>query len=347
MTDLLRVTPAGLYCDRGDFWIDPRRAVHRAVVTHAHGDHLAHKCKNYFTSKTGELLARERVGNGADIQGLEFGETLRLNEVEVSMFPAGHILGSAQVRVQAGDDVWVVSGDYKLEKCTTCEPFETVRCNTFISEATFALPIYKWQSSSSVFSEMDGWWRANQAAGKSSVVFAYALGKAQRIIAGVDNTIGPILVHDSVRRFVEIYRAVGISLPEVFPATATNLKRFAGQALIVTPSAGMKTLSRASIGPYSTAFASGWMLLKNSIYRFKVDRGFVISDHADWEGLLTAIEATQASRVLLTHGNGEAIVAELTRRGKNAQELEKPVRAEVSKAAKTTVTQPIQESFTF
>src|ERR1043166_20095 len=214
MTALLVHTPNGLYCRAGNFYIDPSRAVERAVITHAHSDHARRGSKSYLTSTHGAALLRLRVGEHARIEALRYGECVRLNGVCVSLHPAGHILGSAQVRVEHRGEVWVVSGDYKTERDPTCAPFEPVRCDTFLTESTFALPVFRWRPQAEVFAEINAWWKRNQAHGRASVLFAYALGKAQRLLAGVDASIGPIVVHQEVARYIDCYRQAGIVLPE-------------------------------------------------------------------------------------------------------------------------------------
>jgi putative mRNA 3-end processing factor len=195
---LLRLTHEGLWCESGGFHVDPWAAVPRAVVTHAHGDHVAWGCGAYLASADGAALLRLRLGGTGAVEALPYGERRRLGGVSVSLHPAGHILGSAQVRLESGGEVWVVSGDYKTDPDPTCLPFEPVRCHTFISESTFGLPIYRWPAQSEVFGEINAWWRANADAGRTSLLSGYALGKAQRLIAGLDPSIGPILTHGAV-----------------------------------------------------------------------------------------------------------------------------------------------------
>ena len=212
---LLKVTDRGLYCAAGDFYIDPWKAVDFAVTTHAHSDHARGGSRHYLSSAEGRGVLQERLGSGAHIQGIPYGETVARNGVRISLHPAGHILGSAQVRVEYRGEIWVVSGDYKTEAERTCAPFEPVRCHTFITESTFGLPIYRWRPQAEVFDGINAWWRANQLASRTSVLFAYSLGKAQRVLAGVDPTIGPIFVHGAVAKLLPHYAAAGVELPEV------------------------------------------------------------------------------------------------------------------------------------
>ena len=252
---------------------------------------------------------------------LEYGADLDINGVRVSLHPAGHILGSAQVRVEHRGEVWVVSGDYKTEPDVTCTPFEPIRCHTFISECTFGLPIYRWPTQQAVFDEMAAWWRANQAVGKASLIFAYALGKSQRIMAGLAATgdlPGPINTHGAVEVMTEAYRAAGASLPATIHVSAAEPKTDWSRALIVAPPSAQSTPWSRKFGPVSTGFASGWMRIRGTRRRRSVDRGFVLSDHVDWPSLLQAIDATGAETILLTHGYTAVVARWLQTQGKNA-----------------------------
>ncbi|HET9768072.1 MAG TPA: ligase-associated DNA damage response exonuclease [Thermoanaerobaculia bacterium] len=303
---LLEVTPQGLYCAAGGFHVDPWSPVPRAVITHGHADHARRGSGAYLAAPSALPVLRLRLGAEASLEALPWGERRRLGEVEVSLHPAGHLLGSAQVRIEHRGEVWVVSGDYKTDPDPTCEPFEPVRCDTFITESTFGLPVFRWPEQGVVLAEIVDWWRANAASGRASVVFAYALGKAQRLLAGVDTVagargIGPLVVHGAVRGCVDAYRAAGIELPAVAAATELSRDELA-RALVIAPplaqgSPWMRRFPRAA-----TAFVSGWMRLRALRRQRRVDRGFVLSDHVDWPGLLAAIEATGAARVGVTHG---------------------------------------------
>jgi putative mRNA 3-end processing factor len=319
-SDLILSTPDGLYCPEGGFHIDPWKPVPRAVVTHAHSDHACWGSGEYLCSRTGALVLRERVGAQAAITGIGFGEVITLGSVRVSLHPAGHILGSAQVRVartgsegRAGE-TWVVSGDYKTAPDRTCEYFEPVRCDVFITESTFGLPIYRWDPQAEIFADINGWWRANREAARTSVVFAYALGKAQRVLGGLDPSIGPIGVHGSVSRFDHAYAAAGIGLPEAPNAVGEVAAALRGVGLVVAPpsAAGSPWLRKFATGPatggVSTAAVSGWMQVRGNRRREAIDRGFVLSDHADWDGLLATLRATGASRIGVTHGFIEPMV---------------------------------------
>jgi putative mRNA 3-end processing factor len=301
LNQLITMTASGFYCEAGDFYIDPWQPVPRAVVTHAHGDHTRRGCGAYLVSAEGETVFRVRLGDDAPIQTIPYGEKTTINGVTVSLHPAGHILGSAQVRVEHNGYVAVVSGDYKTEADRTCTPLEIVRCNHFITEATFGLPIYHWQPQEVILNQINDWWRANAERGKSSIVYCYALGKAQRVLAGLDPSIGPILTHGATERLNEAYRAAGIDLP---PTTyAINAKKSdAAGALVIAPLSARGSSWTNRFGPHASGFVSGWMRIRGARRQRAVDRGFILSDHADWEGLLATIAATGAERVGVTHG---------------------------------------------
>lgn len=321
---MFRVTERGLYCEPGDFYVDPWEPVPRAVITHAHADHAHAGSERYLTAAQGVGLLRAVLRDSATIESAPYNEPLTLNGVRVSLHPAGHILGSAQVRAEYQGEVWVISGDYKVEPDPTCAAFEPVRCHTFITEATFALPIYRWQPEAELMTEINSWWRRNQERGKTSVLFAYALGKAQRLLALLDCSIGPIVAHESIETLSTLYQAEGVRLPAQSPGTAPD----GAQAMVIAPPwcSGSPWLRR--FGPISTGFASGWMRIRGARRRRSVDRGFVLSDHADWPGLLSAIEATGAERVLVTHGYRSAMVRWLREKGLAADALDTPFEGE-------------------
>jgi putative mRNA 3-end processing factor len=298
-SDLLKVTDHGLYCPPGNFYIDPWKPVERAVITHGHGDHLHYGCGSYLTAVSGVPILQARLDKAASIQGEPYGSKLSIGEVELSLHPAGHILGSAQVLVSYRGFRLVVSGDYKVESDPTCEPFEPVRCDYFITESTFGLPIFRWRRSAEVFSEIEKWRDKNSAEGLNSVIFAYALGKAQRLTA---HLAPPIFVHGSIRKFIEIYQAQGVAIRNPV-AEYQGLKNL----LVLAPPSAAGTPWLKKFEPYRTAFASGWMSSRGQRRRRGVDAGFVISDHCDWDSLLYAIGESGASSIGITHGSGEAL----------------------------------------
>jgi putative mRNA 3-end processing factor len=240
----------------------------------------------------------------------------------VSLHPAGHVLGSAQVRLEHAGQVWVVSGDYKLGADVTCTPFEPVRCDVFITESTFGLPVYRWAPQAEVFAQVGAWWAANAAVGRASVLFCYAFGKAQRILAGVDAGIGPIVVHGAVEPLNAAYRASGVRLPDTLRVSDVTEKALFRRALVLAPPSAAGSPWMKRFGEYSDAFASGWMQLRGARRRRALDRGFVLSDHADWPGLQQAIAATGACRVIVTHGQVPVMVRWLREQGLQAGAFE-------------------------
>jgi putative mRNA 3-end processing factor len=314
----LQVTENGLYCAAGDFHVDPWQPVDYAVITHAHADHARRGSSRYLAAREGEQVLRHRLGPEAAVEAVTYGATVMRNGVRISLHPAGHILGSAQVRIEHGGEVWVVSGDYKIEPDPTCAPFEPVPCHTFVTEATFGLPIYRWPSEAAVLEDVHSWWRSNREAGRASLVFAYALGKAQRLLAGLDASAGAVYTHGAVEKRNEAYRAGGIRLTPTQPVASRAPGAAWGDALVVAPPSARNTPWQRKFGAASTAFLSGWMQVRGTRRRRAVDRGFVLSDHADWPGLLGAVEATGAERVWVTHGYSAVLARRLSERGLDA-----------------------------
>ena len=322
MPALLRATDRGLYCESGDFYVDPWLPVDRAVITHAHGDHARWGSRSYACSRECERVLRTRLGADQQIATFDWGESTSINGVRVSFHPAGHILGSAQIRVEHAGQVWVVSGDYKTEPDPTCTPFESVRCNVFVTESTFGLPIYRWTPQHETFSDIADWWRTNRETGRASIIFAYALGKAQRLLAGLIGLAqGGFYTHGAVERLNRDYRDAGITLPPTtYAAGVPRGHDWTGAMIVAPPSAAGSTWLRR-FGPASTAFASGWMRVRGARRRRSLDRGFVLSDHVDWPALMSAIEATGAQRILVTHGYRDPVVRFLRERGLEADSL--------------------------
>ena len=292
----------------------------RAVITHAHADHAVAGSEAYLTAEPGVGLLRERMGVAAYIQGQPYGEPIDLNGVEVAFFPAGHILGSAQIRLEFKGEVWVVSGDYKLATDPTCEPFVPVPCDVFVTEATFAMPVFQWRRPQVIFGQIDEWWLRNQAAGRTCVLLADGLGMTQRLLAGLDAEMGPLFVQGAARRFLPAYAAAGVELPVTVPAAADAVRAAQGRGLVLAPPAMAEDAAwLASLGPVSTALVSGGMQVLGVRRRQRnVERGFVFSDHADWNGLMTAIQTSEARHVLVTHGQVEELVRWLRRQGLEA-----------------------------
>jgi putative mRNA 3-end processing factor len=328
---LLTPTPAGLYCSVGDFYIDPCRQVERAIITHAHSDHARRGCRHYLAARPSRDLLRQRLGKRANIETLRYGETVNHRGVRVSLHPAGHILGSAQVRLEYAGEVWVVSGDYKLQPDPTCDPFEPIRCDVFCTECTFGLPCYRWPPPQDEIARLEQWWQANQQKSTTSIVLAYSIGKAQRILASVHAELGPILVHPAVAQHLEAYRASGIRLPRVRRIDDPLATLHKGRALILAPPAGRRGNWWRPFQPCVWALASGWIQRPRSpLDRFPdysgyapaCSTGFVLSDHADWPGLQQAVEWTGARTVWVTHGYTEAFAAWLRHTGRTTVILE-------------------------
>ena len=313
---LLESDRNGLFCGTGNFYIDPWAPVERALITHGHSDHARAGSAAYLCSPDCEGVLRARIGVDANIETLAWGARLPIGGVSVSFHPAGHVLGSAQIRVEHRGEVWVVSGDYKLAPDPTCKPFEPVRCNTFITESTFGLPIYRWQPPEETVAQVNAWWRKNQEQGKCSVLFGYPLGKSQRLLSGLDPEIGPIFCHGAVQRMNDVYRASGVALPQTVRECDFS------RAMVMAPPSALGSPWLKRFGTYSTAMASGWMRIRGTRRRRSMDRGFVLSDHADWPGLLQAIGETGADCVLVTHGYRAPLVRWLQEQGREARALE-------------------------
>ena len=324
---LLTLSPRGLYCAAADCYIDPWAPVPRALITHAHGDHLTWGCERYLVSAEGEGVSRERLGTwGAGLESIPYGDTRVINGVTVSFHPAGHILGSAQIRLEYQGEVWVVSGDYKTDPDPTCAPWEPVRCHTFITESTFGLPIYRWPSQQRVFDDINAWWSQNASDGQVSLLYGYALGKAQRLLAGLDPSIGPILTHGAVERMTQVYRDGGVRMPDTTYALAAAKSPAWARAIVVAPPSTDGSTWARRFGSPRAAFASGWMRVRGARRRRGVDAGFTLSDHVDWPQLLNAIDATGAERVWVTHGFTGPVVQWLRDKGLEAQAI--PTRYE-------------------
>ncbi|MFT3817021.1 MAG: ligase-associated DNA damage response exonuclease [Rubrivivax sp.] len=322
--DLVVHSPQGLYCPAGDFHIDPWRPVPRAVITHAHADHARRGHGAYLASAPSAGVLRARLGE-ISLQALPYGVTVDLNGVRVSLHPAGHVLGSAQVRLEHRGQVWVASGDYFVSGAgdanTSCAPFEPLRCHCFITESTFGLPIYRWRPQREVLAQIEAWWRANAEAGRASLLLAYSFGKAQRLLAALDEMdlgIGPIVVHDAVEAVNQAYRAEGVVLAPVSTMAEVKDRALLRRALAIAPPGAAEGAFAKALGERSDAFASGWMQVRGARRRQGLDRGFALSDHADWPGLHAAIAATGAERVIVTHGYEAEMVRWLQQQGLQA-----------------------------
>jgi putative mRNA 3-end processing factor len=297
---MLKFDSNGIFCPPANVYIDPWKPVARAIITHAHSDHARWGSQHYLAHHESIPVLRLRLGADISVQGLSYGEILDINGVQISLHPAGHIIGSAQVRIEYKGEIWVVSGDYKLQHDDVSEPFEPVRCHHFITESTFGLPIYNFPSPEQVHADINQWWSSNRAAGKNSVIIGYALGKAQRIMHHLEEQ-GRIFTHGAVRNVNRVLMENGLQLPDSAPAIEFNKKEDAGSIIVAPPSAiGTSWLKRFE--PFSLGICSGWMQLRGARRRRGGDRGFVMSDHCDWQQLNEAVRATGAENVYVTHG---------------------------------------------
>jgi putative mRNA 3-end processing factor len=299
---VLTFTDRGIFCPEGEFHIDPWRPVDRALITHGHSDHARPGHGRYLCTRQAAPVIRHRLGP-VRLETIAYGETRRIGGVTVSFHPAGHVPGSAQIRVDRDGEVWVVSGDYKVDADGLSEAFEPVACHTFISECTFGLPVFRWDPQAVILAQINRWWAANAAEGRISILGAYALGKAQRILSGLDPGIGPILTHGAVEATTGILRTQGYALPATIAVTAGVGAKSHPRAIVIAPPSADATPWASRFGPTAAAaFASGWMRLRGVRRRRGAETGFVLSDHADWPGLNAAIRATGAERVFVTHG---------------------------------------------
>jgi len=304
---MITSTPSGLFCKIGDFFIDPWEPVARALITHAHSDHARPGSASYLCAAAGETVLRRRIPDGR-IETIPYGDTITIGDARVSFHPAGHILGSAQIRVEHRGEVWVVSGDYKRQADPTCAAFEPVPCHTFITEATFALPIYTWDPAAAIVDDIAGWWRANRMEGRPSVLFCYALGKAQRILAELhDKADGPVHLHGAMAAMTDAYRDAGIAMAPAARITEAMRGKTLARSLVLAPLSARGTPWMKRLPNASVAFASGLMRVRGVRRQRAFDRGFPLSDHADWSALLATVAETGASRVPVTHGWSEQL----------------------------------------
>ncbi len=339
--DLLTFTERGIYCPDGDFFIDPLTPVDRAIITHGHSDHARSGHQSYLChTLTGPVL-RLRLGSAIRVQTAEYGEKINFGNVTVSLHPAGHIPGSAQIRIERDGEIWVAAGDYKLHPDGISTPFEPVRCHAFITESTFGLPVYRWPSPSETKSEINTWWSENRAAGKTSILTGYSLGKAQRLLALLDLSIGPIFVHPAIDSINQAFREQGLPLPRATAWTNVPKEELRGAMVLLPPGAATPGALR-KLAPLSIAHASGWMAIRGNKRRLALDRGFIVSDHADWPELNQAIAATGAQRIFVTHGQIAPLTRWLNERGYQATAV--PSRFENRTRSEFNETDVISES---
>jgi len=298
---LIKFTNKGIYCKQGDFYIDPWQPVDLAITTHGHADHVKWGNKAYLCHDLTRPILNQRLGPDLKIETLPYNKQIDINGVKLSLFPAGHVIGSSQIRLEYKGEVCVVSGDYKVEYDGISTEFEPVKCHTFVSESTFGLPIYKWQPQNVIFSQIKEWISGNHDKNKTSVLVAYSLGKAQRLIKGLEG-YGDIYVHNSIANLNEGFVKAGVNLPETIRITADTKKDDLQKGIVIVPPALAEGRWIKNLINGATGVCSGWMQVRASRRWRSADAGFALSDHADWPGLLSAIEATEAQKVYVTHG---------------------------------------------
>ncbi len=319
---LLTFTDKGIYCSQADVFIDPWQPVDKALITHAHSDHARFGSKKYLAHHESKEVLKIRLSQDINLQTVEYNQALKINGVEVSFHPAGHVIGSAQIRLAYKDQTWVVSGDYKVEDDGFTTPYEPVECSHFITESTFGLPVFDWRPQHEIIEDINSWWKSNQAVGKVSIISAYALGKAQRIIEAIDHNIGRIFVHGAIHNVNEALVRNGIQLKPTALVTPEKAKEMYQGALVITPGSAIGTSWTKRFRPFAVAQVSGWMNIRGIKKRRGSNHGFVLSDHADWKGLIEAVELSKAENVYVTHGYKSVFSRWLNERGWNAHEVE-------------------------
>lgn len=332
---LIEFTEKGLYCPQGQFYIDPWKPVDKAVITHAHSDHARWGSNYYLCQHLTKPILQLRLGDN-HYQTVEWNEPIMMNGVKISLHPAGHIIGSSQIRVEYGGEVWVVSGDYKTENDGISGAFEPVRCHTFITESTFGLPIYKWKPQQEIFNDIKHWVLENHAAGKTSVLIAYSLGKAQRIMKPLSETGIPIFLHGAVFNVHETLVNSGIDLPIAQRVVPTTTKSETQGNIVIAPSGADGSLWIKKFSPYNVGVCSGWMQVRGNTRRRNADAGFALSDHADWNGLLSTVKATGAEKVFATHGFQASFSRYLNEQGIEAAEIKTEYGNDEEEAATET-----------
>ncbi len=318
---LIHFTERGLYCPRADVYIDPWLPVSKTLITHAHADHARPRMGSYLSHHDSVAVMRQRLGD-ISAEGVRYGEKKKVNGVEITFLPAGHIPGSAQIRLASEGEVWVISGDYKLENDGLCEPFEPVKCSHFVTESTFALPVYQWDEAGNVMASIERWWQQNSAEGLCTVLQCYSLGKAQRLLHALSQEIGEIFVHGAIHNTNEALKTAGYKFPHAqYLDASVDGKRLRGAMVLAPPSAiGSSWLKK--LKPCKVGAVSGWMSLRGTRRRKNFDRGFVLSDHADWKGLNTAVLSSGAEHVYVTHGYSHVFAKWLRSQGYQAQAID-------------------------
>lgn len=330
---LLSFNDKGIYCAQAGVYLDPWKPVNNAIITHGHADHLRWGHKYYITHQMNVPIIKHRLGN-VIVTGKEWGETFTINGVTFSFHPAGHIIGSSQIRVEYKGEVWVFTGDYKTEDDGISTAYEVVKCHTFITENTFGLPAFKWLPQAEVMNDINNWWAQNKAEGKTSILFGYTLGKAQRLLKYLDLDIGHIYTHGAVENMTEILRPMVDFPPTTRITKETKKEAFPGSMVLAPPSAHGTVWIR-KMTPYVTGLASGWMAFRGARKRRAIDKGFVLSDHCDWQGLLESIRATGAEKIICTHGYSDIFSTYLRELGYDARTEHTQYEGDESEATDT------------
>lgn len=330
MKGLLSYTPNGIFCAKADVYIDPWRPVNKAIITHAHADHSRWGMSHYLAHEDSAPVMKHRLGNDIAIETKKYNEPFYINGVKFSLHPAGHIIGSSQIRVEYNQEIWVVSGDYNTQPDSYCPAFEPIKCHHFITESTFGLPVYKWEPTSVIFDQIHQWWQKNQEENKVSVLLAYSLGKAQRLIHHLNPELGKIYTHGAIENTNEVLRSNGIRVPTTHRITQNTHAKDLLKQMIIAPPSAQNSAWMNKLKPRSIAMASGWMNLRGAKRRRNTERGFTLSDHADWNGLNQAVAATEAENIYVTHGYKTTFAQWLCEQGKNAMVLETEFEGELS-----------------
>lgn len=317
---LIQNTPKGLYCPLADVFIDPQKPVTRALITHGHSDHAVTGHRYYLCTKLTEAVIKLRLGSFIQTQVVGFGERITINNVHFSFHPAGHIPGSAQIRIEHKGEVWVITGDYKTEPDKVSGDYELLKCDTFITETTFALPIYQWQPQSHIMNEILNWYKYNLTLGKSTIVLAYALGKSQRIIQNIPDEI-PIYTHTTVEDTNKVLREAGLKLRKTIQINSRVSKKDIQRGIVIAPSSILNTPLMRSLESPGLGYASGWMALSRFRKQQAATAGFVLSDHVDWNELNLVIHECGAENIWLMHGYTKEYKQYLTAIGKNVTDI--------------------------
>ena len=340
MSKLISFTETGLFCKQGNFYIDPWKPVDFAIITHGHSDHARIGHKHYLCHTLTKPILQLRLGEN-NYQTLAWNEPVFINGVKISLHPAGHIIGSSQVRIEYKGEVWVFTGDYKTVDDGISGQYEAIRCNSFITESTFGLPIYKWKPQQEIYNNIQDWVQQNQQDDKTSVLIAYSLGKAQRVMDAVKNITDTVYVHGAIFNMQQVLDGMGYSFVQVKRISAETTKQELKNAIVIAPPSADGTAWMKKLNPYRLGLCSGWMQVRGNVRRRNADIGFALSDHCDWQGLLSSISATGAENVYVTHGFQSVLSKYLNEKGIAAWEVKTQYGAEEDEPV-TDQTNPIE-----